>query len=67
MKLDDFCQLYGLDDGLKHKLGAIDIAGPHVLCLVSDDNLWKSGTLTIGELATLQDAKEHWHDDSNWN
>ncbi|KAJ2936905.1 hypothetical protein H1R20_g190, partial [Candolleomyces eurysporus] len=67
MKLDDFCRLYGLDDGLKHKLGAIDITGPHVLRLVTDDDLRKSGTLTIGELATLRDAEERWHDDTNWN
>lgn len=36
MKLDDFCWRYELSDGIKEKLRNIQIAGPHVLRLISD-------------------------------
>ena len=39
MKLDDFCQQSELSDGIKKKLHNIQIAGLHVLHLISDPDL----------------------------
>ncbi|RXW14517.1 hypothetical protein EST38_g11336 [Candolleomyces aberdarensis] len=60
MDLDDFCMLFGISYGLKLKLEDADITGPHVLRLVSDTDLRSDAKLSIGELATLQDAEERW-------
>jgi hypothetical protein len=61
MKLDDFCRQYKLTDEVKGKLDAIQIAGPHVLRLVSDADLRGDGRLSVGELASVRDAQQRWH------
>lgn len=60
MDLDDFSMLFGLSSALKEKLLRADITGPHILRLISDDDLRKHGLLSIGELAALRDAEERW-------
>ena len=58
MMLDDFCSLYKLADNIKAKRDIIHIAGPHVLCLVSDSDLRDPGGLDVGEVATVCDAEQ---------
>ena len=63
MKLDDFCWWYELSDGNKEKLHNIQIAGLHILCLISDPDFWGEGKLSIGELASVHDAQLRWNHD----
>ena len=63
MKLDDFCAHYNLLESIKAKLIGIQIAGPHVLSLVSDIDLQGEGKLSVGELASLRDAELQWMED----
>jgi hypothetical protein len=60
MKLEIFCAQYSLSDDIKMKLISIQVAGPHVLSLISDLDLWGEGKLSIGELASLRDAQTRW-------
>ena len=58
-----FCANYHLSDQIKTKLDAIQIAGPHVLGLISDADLRGEGALSIGELASVRDAQFRWQDE----
>jgi len=60
MKLDSFCTAYNLSDAIKDKLVAIQIAGPHVLRLITDTDLRGKGGLSVGELASVHDAQLRW-------
>lgn len=60
MKLEIFCAQYSLSDDIKIKLTSIQVAGPHVLSLISDIDLRGEGKLSIGELASLRDAQTRW-------
>ncbi|KAF8958724.1 hypothetical protein BDZ97DRAFT_1915991 [Flammula alnicola] len=60
MKLDSFCHRYELSEEIRGKLDAIQIAGPHVLRLISDTDLRGEGRLSIGELASVRDAQLRW-------
>ena len=52
-----FCTNYRLSDQIKKKLNAMQIAGPHIICLISDADLQGEGALSIGELASVQDVQ----------
>ncbi|KAF8812902.1 hypothetical protein BYT27DRAFT_7085899, partial [Phlegmacium glaucopus] len=43
MELADFCCQFKLSNELREKLDVIHIAGPHILCLVSDADLRGDG------------------------
>ena len=60
MKLEIFCAQYSLSDNIQTKLTSIQVAGPHVLSLISDHDLRGEGKLSIGELASLRDAQTRW-------
>lgn len=60
MKLEIFCAQYSLSDDIQMKLTSIQVAGPHVLSLISDLDLRGEGKLSIGELASLRDAETRW-------
>ena len=60
MKLEIFCAQYSLSDDIQMKLASIQVAGPHVLSLISDLDLRGEGKLSIGELASLRDAQTRW-------
>ena len=61
--LAPFCAKYHLSAQIKTKLDAIQIAGPHVLRLISDTDLRGEGALSIGELASVRDAQFRWQDE----
>jgi len=63
MDLTIFCTKYRLSVQIKLKLDAIQIAGPHVLRLISDADLRGEGALSIGELASVRDAQFRWQDE----
>ena len=63
MDLIIFCTKYRLSVQIKTKLEAIQIAGPHVLCLISDADLQGEGALSVGELASVRDAQFRWQDE----
>jgi hypothetical protein len=63
MDLFVFCMKYRLSVQIKTKLEAIQITGPHVLCLISDADLRGEGALSVGELASVRDAQFRWQDE----
>lgn len=62
MELSVFCTQYFLSQTIEQKLEAIQVAGPHVLCLISDADLRGDGTLSIGELASVHNAQFRWNE-----
>jgi len=61
MELSIFCTWYFLSQTIQQKLEAIQVAGPHVLPLISDADLCGGGALSIGELASVRDAQLRWN------
>ena len=61
MKLDSFHTACNLSDAIKDKLVTIQIAGPHVLWLITDTDLQGEGGLSVGKLALVRDAQHRWN------
>jgi len=55
-----FAHQFGIPMDLYDKLEAIHLNGPHLLRLISDEQLRTEGGLSLGELAILRDAEERW-------
>ncbi|KAG2111135.1 uncharacterized protein F5147DRAFT_651357 [Suillus discolor] len=60
LDLQSFATWFGLSGQLHDKLKAIHLDGPHLLRLVSNEQLRTEGGLSLGELAVLRDAEERW-------
>ncbi|KAG2032962.1 hypothetical protein BDR03DRAFT_872939, partial [Suillus americanus] len=60
LSLEAFCDYYDLPHSVYDKLDGHQISGPHLLRLISNDQLRTECALSIGELAAIQDAEEHW-------
>ncbi|KAG2113831.1 uncharacterized protein F5147DRAFT_570720 [Suillus discolor] len=60
LDLQSFATWFGLSGQLHDKLKAIHLDGPHLLRLVSNEQLQTEGGLSLGELAVLRDAEERW-------
>ncbi|KAG1872131.1 hypothetical protein C8R48DRAFT_595708, partial [Suillus tomentosus] len=60
LSLQAFCDFYDLPLSVYDKLNSHQIMGPHLLRLISDDQLRTECVLSIGELAAVRDAEERW-------
>ncbi|KAG1725113.1 hypothetical protein EDB19DRAFT_1915228 [Suillus lakei] len=60
LSLEAFCDYYDLPHSVYDKLDGHQIMGPHLLHLISNDQLHTECALSIGELAAIQDAKARW-------
>lgn len=60
LNLQSFTTWIGLSVQLCNKLEAIYLDGPHLLRLVSNEQLRAEGGLSLGELTVLWDAEERW-------
>jgi hypothetical protein len=60
LSLDAFCDYYDLPRSVYEKLNSHQITGPHLLRLISNDQLRLECALSIGELAAIRDAEERW-------
>jgi hypothetical protein len=60
LDLQSFTTWFGLLVQLRNKLEAIHLDGPHLLRLVSNEQLQTKGGLSLGELAVLRDGEECW-------
>ena len=60
LSLGAFCDYYDFPPSVYDKLSGRQIMGPHLLHLISDDQLRTECVLSIGELAATQDVEEHW-------
>ncbi|KAG1753247.1 hypothetical protein EDB19DRAFT_1627180 [Suillus lakei] len=58
LKLQSFTTWFGLSRQLHNKLKVIHLDGPHLLHLVSNEQLQTEVGLSLGELAVLCDAVE---------
>ncbi|KAG2063165.1 hypothetical protein BDR04DRAFT_1038966, partial [Suillus decipiens] len=60
LSLEAFCDYYDLPCSVYNKLDGRQIMGPHLLRLISNDQLRTECALSIGELAAIRDAEERW-------
>ncbi|KAG1724745.1 uncharacterized protein EDB91DRAFT_1001316, partial [Suillus paluster] len=60
LNLQSFTTWFGLLRQLHDKLEVIHLDGPHLLHLVSNEQLQTEGGLSLGEITVLCDAEEHW-------
>lgn len=63
MELEPFCRCYELTAGLVGKLAQMELAGPHVLRLLTNEDLATDGGLSKVQVAELRDGEERWRAD----
>ncbi|EIM83125.1 uncharacterized protein STEHIDRAFT_114137 [Stereum hirsutum FP-91666 SS1] len=60
MVLDEFCTKYELVASTTGKLREMELAGPHILRLLSNQDLIADAKLTNTQVAEVRDAEERW-------
>lgn len=60
MALADFCLHYQLSATTAGKLSGMEVAGPHILRLLSDEDLMSDGKLSKAQIAEVRDGEERW-------
>lgn len=59
MELGPFCFSYGLSELVEEKLEQMDVAGPHLLRMIKDEEL-RDGGFSVGQIAAIRDAYERY-------
>ncbi|KAF9261355.1 hypothetical protein L218DRAFT_946165 [Marasmius fiardii PR-910] len=60
MSLFEFCDTYELSPEIQGKLEGINVDGPHLLSLISDEELQTEEKLTVGQRVAVRDAEKQY-------